>query len=155
MCSCFTEVSPKPAAYVNKQHRFWPRMRGYVGSPEPRICFERHPCMHTTLNNVDSTLIQRQDVESTVNRRCLKLCAYWNMLISTVLTLSIWTKLFCVCICYIHETSRKTYLYNFDPLKSHFYIVKLGFTGVYIIFLISAQKHRLWLLVSTASSRRF
>ena len=26
--------------------------------------------------------------------------------------------------------------YNFDPLKPHFYIVKLGFTGVYIIFLI-------------------
>ena len=35
----------------------------------------------------------------------------------------------------------KTCLYNFDPLKPHFYIVKLGFTGVYIIFLISAQKH--------------
>ena len=33
----------------------------------------------------------------------------------------------------------KTYLYNFDPLKPHFYIVKLGFTGVYVIFLISAQ----------------
>ena len=33
----------------------------------------------------------------------------------------------------------KTRLYNFDPLKSHFYMVKLGFTGVYIIFLISAQ----------------
>ena len=33
----------------------------------------------------------------------------------------------------------KTYLYNFDPLKPHFYIVKLGFTGVYISFLISAQ----------------
>ena len=33
----------------------------------------------------------------------------------------------------------KTFLYNFDPLKPHFYIVKLGFTGVYIIFLISAQ----------------
>ena len=29
----------------------------------------------------------------------------------------------------------KTYLYNFDPLKPHFYIVKLGFTGVHIIFL--------------------
>ena len=40
----------------------------------------------------------------------------------------------------------KTHLYNFDPLKPHFYIVKLGFTGVYIIFLISAQKHRLWVL---------
>ena len=33
----------------------------------------------------------------------------------------------------------KTYLYNVDPLKPHFYIVKLGFTGVYIIFLIFAQ----------------
>ena len=30
----------------------------------------------------------------------------------------------------------KTRLYNFDPLKSHFHMVKLGFTGVYIIFLI-------------------
>ena len=25
--------------------------------------------------------------------------------------------------------------FNFDPLKPHFYIVKLEFTGVYIIFL--------------------
>ena len=33
----------------------------------------------------------------------------------------------------------KTCLYQIDPLKPHFYIVKLGFTGVYIIFLISAQ----------------
>ena len=33
----------------------------------------------------------------------------------------------------------KTYLYNFDPLKPHFYIVKLGFTGVYINFFIFAQ----------------
>ena len=43
----------------------------------------------------------------------------------------------------------KTYIYNFDPLKPHFYIVKLGFTGLYIIFLIIAQKqilntHNLW-----------
>ena len=49
----------------------------------------------------------------------------------------------------------KTYLYNFDPLKPHFYIVKLGFTGVYIIFVISAQKHRLWVLIRTASMRQF
>ena len=33
----------------------------------------------------------------------------------------------------------KTYLCNSDPLKPHFYIVKLGFTGVYIIFHIFAQ----------------
>ena len=49
---------------------------------------------------------------------------------------------------------KRTYLYNFDPLKPYFYIVKLGFTVVYIIFLISAQKaqkHRLWILIRTAS----
>ena len=53
------------------------------------------------------------------------------------------------------EIITKTYLYNFDPLKPHFYIVKLGFTGVYVIFLISAQKHRLLVLVRTALARRF
>ena len=37
------------------------------------------------------------------------------------------------------EAITETCLYNFDPLKPQFYIVKLGFTGVYIIFLISAQ----------------
>ena len=45
----------------------------------------------------------------------------------------------------------KTRLYNFDPLKPHFYIIKLGFTGVYIIFLI-LLKNRLWVLVRTASA---
>ena len=35
-------------------------------------------------------------------------------------------------------------------------MIKLWLTGVYIIiFLISAQKHRLWVLVWTASPRRF
>ena len=33
----------------------------------------------------------------------------------------------------------KTCLYNTDPLKPHFYTVKLGFTGVYIIFLIALK----------------
>ena len=35
-----------------------------------------------------------------------------------------------------HVCITKTCLYNFDPLKPHFFTVKLGFTGVYIIFLI-------------------
>ena len=39
----------------------------------------------------------------------------------------------------INLSITKTCLYNFDPLKPHLYVVKLGFTGVYIIFLISAQ----------------
>ena len=49
----------------------------------------------------------------------------------------------------------KTRLYNFDPLQPHFYMVKLGFTGVYIIFLISAQRHRLWVLIRTILARQF
>ena len=40
----------------------------------------------------------------------------------------------------VHTCIIKTCLYNFVPLKPHFYTVKLGFTGVYIIFLIFAQK---------------
>ena len=46
----------------------------------------------------------------------------------------------------------KTRLYNFDPLKSHFYILKFWFTGEYITFFFYlAEKHRLWysLLTST------
>ena len=46
-----------------------------------------------------------------------------------------------------HQSITKTSLYNFNPRKPQFYIVKLGFTGVYIIFLISAHKQRLWVLV--------
>ena len=33
----------------------------------------------------------------------------------------------------------KTYIYNVDPFKPHICIVRRGFTGIYIIFLISAQ----------------
>ena len=42
---------------------------------------------------------------------------------------------------FLHMHITKTCLYNVDPLKPHFYIIKLGFPGVYIICLISAQKH--------------
>ena len=34
-------------------------------------------------------------------------------------------------------------------------IATMGFTEVYIIFLISAQKHWLWVLIRTTSSRQF
>ena len=40
-------------------------------------------------------------------------------------------------------------------LNPVFYVVKLGFIGVNIICLISARKHRLWVLVRTASARWF
>ena len=40
--------------------------------------------------------------------------------------------------CYCSIRIRR--LYNFDPFKPYVYIVKLGFTGVYIIFLIYARR---------------
>ena len=36
---------------------------------------------------------------------------------------------------YLQEYITKTCLYKIDPLQPHFYIVKLGLTGVFIIFL--------------------
>ena len=71
-------------------------------------------------------LAQESKPEVTKNHFCLP-CSKWQ-------------KIYCES----NYLIAKTYLYNFDLLKPHFYIVKLGFTGVYIIFLISAQKHRLW-----------
>ena len=37
-------------------------------------------------------------------------------------------------ITHFHDFITKTCLFNFDPLKPHFYIVRLGLTGVYTIF---------------------
>ena len=48
--------------------------------------------------------------------------------------------IYCHCHwCFKGKIITKTRLYNSDPLKPHVYIVKLVFTEVYIIFLISAQ----------------
>ena len=47
---------------------------------------------------------------------------------------------FCSCLPVIKDHFiTKMRLYNIDPFKLHFYIVKVGFTGVDINFLISAQ----------------
>ena len=81
----------------------------------------------------------------------------WTLRTNKITKIKVWVSL-TLFICIRPESTlliTKTYLYNFDPLKPHFYIVKLGFTGVYIIILITAQKHRLWVLVRTASARRF
>ena len=55
----------------------------------------------------------------------------------------IWIFVWCTCskVCFltfrlIFSVITKTWLYNFDPLKPHFYIVKLGFTGVYIFLFL-------------------
>ena len=43
----------------------------------------------------------------------------------------------------------------YTPFHPTFFIVKLGFTGVHINFLNFALKYRLWVLIRTASLRRF
>ena len=48
-----------------------------------------------------------------------------------------------------------TFPCNVYPLTPHVYLAKMGYAGVYIFFLIFAPKHRLWVLVRTASVRRF
>ena len=55
-----------------------------------------------------------------------------NIIYNTLFSLTIGTG-------WPEQTITKTCLYNFDSLKPHFYIVKLGLTGIYIIFHISAQ----------------
>ena len=49
-------------------------------------------------------------------------------------------------------SSSVTCMCNLDPIAAKFYTVKLGFIGIYIIFLISALKQKLWVLVRTATS---
>ena len=56
---------------------------------------------------------------------------------------------------FLYSIITKICVYNFDPLKPHFCIVKLGFTGVCIIFLILLTKHRLWVFIRTTSVRQF
>ena len=52
------------------------------------------------------------------------------------------------------EFIMKTCPFNVYPLIPHFYTAKLGYSGVYL-FSYFAPKHRLWVLVRTASPRRF
>lgn len=56
---------------------------------------------------------------------------------------------------YEKERTHNALLYNFHPSKPHVYVAGLGSTGVYIIFIISSEKHRLWVLVRTPLVRRF
>ena len=43
----------------------------------------------------------------------------------------------------------------YTHFKPHFYMVKLGYAGVYLFLLIFDPKHRLWVLIRTAALRRF
>ena len=56
---------------------------------------------------------------------------------------------------WIHFIIARTRLYNFGLLKPLVYILKLWFIGYTLFFLFCLKKHRLWVLIRTASARRF
>ena len=90
-----------------------------------------------------------QTVE-TLNRRCIlrrliwvctvcQLPFGWSPDYFRVSQLIVWKTVVLVLLVLCGIT--KTCLYNFDPLKSHFYIVKLGFTGGRHYFAYFAKKN--------------
>ena len=108
---------------------------------------ETRICLLTTLQPLSRNKICQEGQKSVTTRGQLTL-SMRSLKIEFEMSrksLSIFTYMF-TPYAYITSYIMKTYLYDFDPLKPRFYIVKLGLTGLHIIFLISAQKHRLWLL---------
>ena len=85
---------------------------------------------------VNHTASQERRIDVTHTTTALLLCCVLAGTQYTVVLVLVLRVLVRLCRAF---SITKTYLYNFDPLKPHFYIVKLGLTGVYIIFLISAQ----------------
>ena len=81
---------------------------------------------------------------------CRLVCWKWSFTLQFMNHRRQWTelslRLFGRSTCYLFtkasslQNITKTCLYKFDPLKPHFYRVKLGFTGVYIIFLSLLKK---------------
>ena len=55
----------------------------------------------------------------------------------------------CTCVClnvidsYQAQCTHHENIYNFDPLKPHFYVLKLGLQVYTLFFLISTQKHKI------------
>ena len=120
----------------------------YMYRPTPKsICVQTIKCNNLFNSNAYSDcgwfVLKQVTIQQTTCYACHPVTNTWFVLFSHMshesgLRFNSEKKsiaLFCSSILNI----TKTCLYNFDPLKSHFHIVKLGFTGVYIIFLISAQ----------------
>ena len=87
------------------------------------------------LNEVASLIFCEKWWQYTTNLSSANLA--WRVL-NSARWLNLWA-VFTVHTLFVYNA--KTCLYNFDPLKPHFYMVKLGLTGVYIIFIISTQKN--------------
>ena len=85
------------------------------------------------------------------NKGADQLCSYCA---ADLISCAVTAQLICIFV-FAYAKSRfsqiimLTHPCNIDPLKLHFYSVKLWCTGQYIIFLSLALKHRLWVLVSS------
>ena len=100
------------------------------------------------------TIADSQGIHGSTNRAIISFCKQLHIQNQFLLCFPLIYALSNVCHdLFVLLLITKTYLNNFDSLKPHLYVVKLGFTYVYIILLISAQNHRLWVL-RAASSRR-
>ena len=95
-----------------------------------RESFDRQYTVYTANNN-------GADQPAQMHKLCVFVVRIWHKAGYHMISYHIFASVVCVPGFFFIIT--KTCLYNFDPLKPHFYIVKLGFTGVDIIFLISAQ----------------
>ena len=83
---------------------------------------------HWSLLNILTNSERRPEWSTLANSHLV-----FPLLISTI-NMKLWLGTICFHVSRFRIT--KTYLYNSDPLKPHFYIVKLGFTGVYSIFFL-------------------
>ena len=126
------------------------------GCPTRFIAMVRqsHDGMFARVQN-DGELSDSFPVTNSVKQGFVLAASLFGMMFSAILTAAFQDGDNDIPIRYRFDGITKTRLYSFDPLKPHFYTVKLRFTGVYIFFLISAQKHKLRVLVRTASVRQF
>ena len=92
-------------------------------------CYYRKPIALMTLEKFEQTLVQR-----VIQNYFIYKNSYIN-----IFAYSYEKPLSQRSGAMLKQIPSRKHLYKFNPLKPHFYIVKLGFTGVYIIFLISAR----------------
>ena len=114
-------------------------MSDLVGNPEDR--FPRVAAQFSCVSFVSNSMCQLLCCE------CFKITSIHMAVLPDIMVL-------------LHKTLtdifiRKPCPCNVYRLEPHFYIAKLGYAGVYLFFLIFAPKHRLWVLVRTASAKRF
>ena len=138
--------------YTARVHR---RLHNVQGLPEnhthntcffrnKNLCYYRIKKFKKNMNKCDSNVKCHVSLRSNVECHVVQ---HSNFIVECHVSRHLNSNVKCRLIQYLNVESRvslqsnieccitKTCLYNFDPLKPHFYIVKLGSTGVYIIFL--------------------